>query len=66
MASTSILELNQEKGPQKVRGQGGGKKKDWLETGACIDWLEEEEEEEEEVGWNGSWLALAQTAISAA
>lgn len=64
MASTSILELNQEKGPQKVRGQGGGKKKDLLETGACIDWLEEEEEEE--VGWNGSWLALAQTVISAA
>lgn len=45
MASTSLLEMNQEKGPQKVRGQGGSKEKDWLEPGACIDWLEEEEEE---------------------
>lgn len=51
MASTSILELNQEKGPQKVRGQGGGKKKGWLETGACIDWLKEKEEEEVGVEW---------------
>ncbi|KAL0597119.1 UPF0764 protein C16orf89 [Plecturocebus cupreus] len=31
--------------PQKVRGQGSSKEKDWLEPGACIDWLEEEEEE---------------------
>lgn len=44
MAPTSILEWNQEKGPQKVREQGCGKEKDWLETGACIDRLEEEEE----------------------
>lgn len=44
MAPTSILEQNQEKGPQKVREQGCGKEKDWLETGACIDWLKEEEE----------------------
>lgn len=45
MASTSLLEMNQEKGPQKVRGQGGSKERDWLEPGARIDWLEEEEEE---------------------
>lgn len=44
MASTSILEWNQEKGPRKVREQGCGKEKDWLETGAHIDRLEEEEE----------------------
>lgn len=41
----SILERNQEKGPQKVREQGCGKERDWLETGACIDWLKKEEEE---------------------
>lgn len=45
MAPTSILEQNQGKGPQKVREQQGcGKEKDWLETGAHIDRLEEEEE----------------------
>lgn len=59
MAPTSIRERNQEKGPQKVREQGCGEERDWLETGACIDWLEEEE-------GGGSWrglesgLALAQ------
>lgn len=51
MAPTSILEWNQEKGPQKVREQGCGEEGDWLETGACIDWLEEEEEEEVGVEW---------------
>ena len=53
MAPTSILEQNQEKGPQKVREQGGGKEKDWLETGACIDRLQEEEEVG--VGWKLGW-----------
>lgn len=55
MAPTSILEWNQEKGPQKVREQGCGKEKDWLETGAFID---RREEEEEEVGTDGSWASL--------
>lgn len=49
MAPTSILERNQEKGPQKVREQSCGKEKDWLETGAHIDQLKEEEEVS--VGW---------------
>lgn len=49
MAQTSILEWNQEKGPQKVREQGCGTEAGWLETGACID--QPEEEEEVGVGW---------------
>lgn len=44
MAPTSILERNQEKGPQKVREQGCGKEEGWLETGARIDPLKGEEE----------------------
>lgn len=52
MAPTSILERNQEKGPQKVREQGCGEEGDWLETGACIDWPREEKKE---VGVEWKW-----------
>lgn len=58
MAPTSILERNQEKGPQKVREQGFGEERDWLETGACIDCLREEERRRRKLAWDGSGASL--------